>query len=610
MNGDLVAWTYSSRALPRLIEQLRRAPALGPSKVLEALLTIKGIISDQEEKCKALQYDAVAAVTPLLDFNTEHPFECRFLGASRQQRAKFDTIERVQEIARTSATTDMSSSLRECQQIDLSQTAVDRGKRREDSEKACDKRKLHFRNGAIDEANSDFYNDIRFGGSCTVEGHGSPQTRIGNASCSGSCPYKSSSCDFLIQAAAAEVIGCAGLLPAGRRAAKESGATERLGERLLVTQSAAVRLAVAEALRKMTSHIEGTQLLRQAGAVSRLCTFVQIRLNKIPENHVAILKFTLVAGLCHFFSILHIGSCAYTEVTDKSLLYLKIRVLRLLCVLCATAEGRATASTAGVLPELLIDRSLDDRQGLLLFKLVQSCSECLLLKRKIVQQFRQFPDLLHRLYGSSAVREITSILRAALTAEQDEQREREETSEAAHTQLLLALADEQRKLEESIRGFTETGMKADENCVTSGLALGSGGVFDTGNTPPAPWFTICDNKERRSSGRRRGTEEETPLMSEEDLNLSLVETNQKGEGLLEKASKLATEEADSASGSSTAQPQEAYQLEDERFVDLLQQLHEKKAFNYGGEQAGNCCCRTCLSSDARRAELLPVRRNR
>ncbi|EPR56676.1 hypothetical protein TGRUB_243670 [Toxoplasma gondii RUB] len=214
-----------------------------------------------------------------------------------------------------------------------------------------------------------------------------------------------------------------------------------------------------------------------------------------------------------------------------------------------------------------------------------------------------------QLYGSSAVREITSILRAALTAEQDEQREREESSEAAHTQLLLALADEQRKLEESIRGSTGTEMKADENCVTPGLTLGSDVVFDTGNTASAPWFPVCDNKEQRSSGRHRGTKEETPSMREDGLNLSLVESNQKEEGLLEKASKSATEEAESASGNSAAQPQEAYQLEDERFMDSLQQLHEKKAFNDGGEQAGNCCCRTCLSSNARRVELLTVRRN-
>ncbi|CBZ52047.1 conserved hypothetical protein [Neospora caninum Liverpool] len=150
-------------------------------------------------------------------------------------------------------------------------------------------------------------------------------------------------------------------------------------------------------------------------------------------------------------------------------------------------------------------------------------------------------------------------------------------------------------------------MNADESGITSGLALGSCEVFDFGHGVPASWFTNNEDKIMVTSVKSRTAIETTPVSVEQNSFPSVENTPKEGSPA-ERAAISETEQGSDTSGRGAAHRQETHQAEDERFLDLLQQLNEKNAFNYGGEKSGNCCCRACLLTDARREELLTVRR--
>ncbi|PFH32828.1 hypothetical protein BESB_014410 [Besnoitia besnoiti] len=413
---------YGARALPRLIGQLQRAKTIGPAKVLEALSAIKGILSDQEDKWKALNYDIVAAAAPLLDFNTEHPFESKFLGAR---------LRRQPVTALSSESTCLREPSGHAEAAANRATSNGKSRRRPDNEQSgipattvgnCDSGETAEADSAIsaepfqkrvtDEASGDFYNDIRFGKTCSIAGHENPHLRIGVACCSGACPRRSSCGDFLIQAAAADVIGGATLLPAGRKAAKESGAIERLGQKVLVTQS---------------------ELVRPSGSAS-----------------LQLLKFSVVSP---------------SE-------WLWETIARLLGKSWTPVKERRDSSASFARPTK--EEKQPPPPGYRLLVSVQ--------QRKRPSYFeRQF--VLSPLYGPSSITDVVGKIRAALAEEDDEKRTSDEAKDTQHKSLLQDLTAQRRKLEESIDLNRGCWMADHQQCSTAG-GIPEGADEESSNKSP------------------------------------------------------------------------------------------------------------------------------
>ncbi|PHJ22814.1 hypothetical protein CSUI_003336, partial [Cystoisospora suis] len=549
-----------------------------------------------EDKCCGLHCNIVAAVTPLLAFNTEHPFEPNHLGKTTGHQGA--SAAQLSSVSHKAQDADVGPHQKQHTTGDC-YVGQERPPRPGNS--------VGSRTSApTDETNGREHSYSVFERLCSVEGHRSPTTRVGVESCSAACPYGYTSNDFLIQAAAAEVLGCAALLPSGRQAIKDAGAIPRLGERLLVSQSesvkdniAAVRISPAEAERNTTNPGKESSsncfCLRPDTPESRIIAVP----NRSLTQGQAVSRLGY-ASLSRWCVSLRQAACLSCEVKSSAGAEqsVSLRCLPGPSKMYKCSHGHSLQALP-VIPPLALGKSFEHPEGRLLLKLLRACGDLGELKAGIVNKLLTEPDLLHSLYGSFAIVEVTKTLQSELLEEQRQATEAKLSRKSKFLELLNQIELERKILEGQVLAIREWGICTEEELLrrnNSGRSCLSMAGRDAAGFAESE--SEAQNANTTPASGKRGTRFDTTVKGKGHDTKQMDRSSQEGAQHRQSLQTVSSPTELPAGNVETGDVAES--------MTELDQLYLMEALKATNEKRGTCCCRHCLKDDARDRKFLTM----